>query len=232
MERQIEHYRTKTAERDRRPKARKGISVRPNFLFIAGLVLITLLAAKIFISGIYLHSDTLNIPILDIAMAKENIGGIAEAKEAEDAKKTETKQAETKQSDADLNAKTISLKAKEQELKDREAAVIRKEQSLAPLQAEVDAKIEQLNELQLQLTALAKDIAGREQALKDEKINHLVTLYSSMDASKAANILDKLNIDTVVRILANMKGKSAGQILAAMSAEKGARISEKLSDME
>ena len=50
-----------------------------------------------------------------------------------------------------------------------------------------------------------------------------------MEANKAASIMDKLPIDTVVRILGNMKGKSAGQILAMMSPEKGATISVKLS---
>jgi len=201
--------------------------MRPKFLLVAVLFLIVLLVVKIFVSGLYLHFDKLKVPVMDIAMAEENSGKQAIAKEA-DTKQTETKQP----AGADLAATTASLKKKEQELKEREAAVLKKEQELAPLQAEVDAKIEQLNELQVTLTAMAKEIAEKEQGLKDEKINHLVTLYSAMDASKAAKIMDKLNLDTVVKILANMKGKSAGQILAAMSVDKGAVISEKLSNLE
>jgi len=195
--------------------------MKPNFLLVTVLFLMALLVAKIIISGLYLHFDSVKLPVINIAMAEENSG-----------KQTDAKQAETKQPDSDLNAKMTSLKKKEQELKDREATLQRKEQELAPLQADVDAKIAQLNELQVKLTAMAKEIAEKEQGLKDEKINHLVTLYSSMDASKAAAILDKLNLDTVVRILANMKGKSAGQIMAAMNAEKGAVISESLSKMD
>jgi flagellar motility protein MotE (MotC chaperone) len=190
-------------------------------LFVAVLILVALLVAKIIVSGLFLHFDSLKLPIANIAMAQESSD-----------KKTDARQADTKQTDADLNARMASLKKKEQELKEREASVQRKELVLAPLQAEVDAKIEQLNELQIKLTAMAKEIAEKEQGVKDEKINHLVTLYSSMEAAKAAKILDKLNTETVVRILANMKGKSAGQILGAMSADKGAIISESLSKTE
>lgn len=201
--------------------------MRPKFLLVAVLFLITLLAAKIIVSGLYLHFDALKIPVMNIAMAEEN--GVKQAA----AKEADTKQAETKQSAAtDLTVTAANLKKKEQELKDREAVVLKKEQELAPLQAEVDAKIEQLNELQVKLTAMAKEIAEKEQGLKDEKVNQLVTMYSAMDAAKAAKILDKLNLDTVVKILANMKPKSAGPILAAMSTDKGAVISERLSNME
>ena len=68
--------------------------------------------------------------------------------------------------------------------------------------------------------------------MKDTKITHLVALYSSMEPARAAVIMDKLNMDTIVRILSNMKGKVAGQILAAMDPEKGATISERLGKME
>lgn len=53
-----------------------------------------------------------------------------------------------------------------------------------------------------------------------------------MEAANAASIMDKLQIDTIVLILSNMKGKSAGQILAMMNPEKGALISERLSKTE
>ena len=79
------------------------------------------------------------------------------------------------------------------------------------------------------LTLFAKQLAEREEALNSAKIGHLVSLYSAMDPAKAAQIMDKLKLDTVVLILSKMRGKIAGQILAAMDTEKGALISEKLS---
>jgi flagellar motility protein MotE (MotC chaperone) len=53
-----------------------------------------------------------------------------------------------------------------------------------------------------------------------------------MEPAKAAAIMDKLKVDTVVRILRHMKGKSAGKILSMMNPELGATISEKLSQMD
>jgi len=201
--------------------------MRSKFMIVTVLFLMTLLAVKIIISGLYLHFDTLKVPVMNISIAAEDIITQAAAEEAV------AQQSDTGQSTVtDLITTAAELRKKEQELKEREAAVLKKEQELAPLQAEVDAKIEQLNELQETLTAMAKEIAEKEQTLQDEKMTHLVSLYSNMDASKAARIMDKLDLDTVVKILGNMKGKSAGQILAAMSAEKGAVISERLSKPE
>lgn len=200
--------------------------MKTKFMLVTILFLMSLLAAKIVISGLYLHFDTLKVPVMNIAISQEDIIKQAAAGEAV------AQQPDADQPATDLIATAAELKKKEQELKEREAAVLKKEQELAPLQAEVDARIEQLNELQETLTAMAKEIAEKEQTLQDEKITHLVSLYSNMDATKAARIMDKLDMDTVVKILANMKGKSAGQILAAMSAEKGALISERLSRTE
>ena len=106
------------------------------------------------------------------------------------------------------------------------------EEELLPLKHEIDSKLEELNDLQKNLTNFAKKLAERENALKDSRITHLVTLYSSMEAPAAAIIISKLNMDTVVRIMSNMKGKTAGQILAMMDPEKGAIISERLSRPE
>jgi flagellar motility protein MotE (MotC chaperone) len=50
-----------------------------------------------------------------------------------------------------------------------------------------------------------------------------------MEPAKAAAIMEKLKLETVVKILRNMKGKAAGRIVAMMSPEKGAKISEALS---
>ncbi|MGD8385810.1 MAG: hypothetical protein PVG49_01620, partial [Desulfobacteraceae bacterium] len=84
-------------------------------------------------------------------------------------------------------------------------------------------------EIQANLTAFAKKLAEREKTLKDTKVEHLVSLYQAMEPERAAAIMSKLEVVTVVRILGNMRGKSAGLILAAMSPDRGAAISEQLS---
>jgi flagellar motility protein MotE (MotC chaperone) len=121
------------------------------------------------------------------------------------------------------------LKRKEAQLRAKETFLKNKETELMPLKDEVEAKLAELSELQTRLTTLAKELAEKEKSLRDEKMAHLVALYSAMDPTKAAAIMDKLKTDTVVLILRHMKGKSAGEIVGMMNPEKGALISEELS---
>jgi flagellar motility protein MotE (MotC chaperone) len=171
-------------------------------------VFMLLLMAKIVISGVYLQLDNIQVSTSNLALAEDKGGAVPS------------------------DDRPLGLKNKEDELKERERRLKAKEEELVPLKKEVEAKVAELNELQATLAAFAKELAEREKALRDAKIAHLVSLYGAMDPSKAAAIMDKLKIDTVVRILGNMKGKSAGQILAMMKPEKGALISEKLSQPE
>ncbi|MBN2059174.1 MAG: hypothetical protein JW882_02050 [Deltaproteobacteria bacterium] len=170
------------------------------------IVLVLMVLAKIAVSGIFLQFQPVSFTGAPLALAEEQTG-------AEEPDPEETK---------------ILLRKKEEDLIERENSLKKREQALVPLGKEIDSKIEELNELQIRLTAYAEDLAEREQALKDSRMEHLVALYSSMDPERAAIIMDKLQNDIIVRILSGMKGKSAGQILSMMDPEKVALISEKL----
>jgi flagellar motility protein MotE (MotC chaperone) len=184
--------------------------VKNNLVLITIFLFILLFSAKIVLNGIYLGLDMAPFGGMDLALAEEGEKDQAVA----------------------LEEMRRALRKKESELKQREADLKNREEELLPLKNEIDAKIQELNDLQTQLTRFAKDLAEREKSLEDAKIGHLVSLYSSMEAGRAAAIMDKLQIDTIVLILANMKGKSAGQILAMMDPEKGALISEKLCNLD
>jgi flagellar motility protein MotE (MotC chaperone) len=125
-----------------------------------------------------------------------------------------------------------ALLRKEQRLREWEEELREREEQIRPLQKEIDRKMAELEEIQSDLTAFAKKLAEREQALNDTQVKHLVSLYQSMEPERAAAIMGKLDVPTVVRILGNMRGKSAGQILASMPPERGAAISEQLSRTE
>jgi flagellar motility protein MotE (MotC chaperone) len=167
-----------------------------------------LLLAKILFSSLYLKEGGIPISSGTLALAEDSTGSVS-----------------TEELDQ-------VLRNKEKELKEKEALLKMREDELLPLKKEIEAKVADLNELQERLTAFAKDLAEREKALRDAKIAHLVNLYEAMEPTQAAAIMEKLNMETVVRILGNMKGKSAGKILAAMKPEKGALVSEKLSQLE
>ncbi|MCF8061222.1 MAG: hypothetical protein K9M82_01790 [Deltaproteobacteria bacterium] len=128
--------------------------------------------------------------------------------------------------------KEQALMKKEERLREWEEELQKREQQILPLQKEIDRKMAELEDIQANLTAFAKKLAEREKALNDTKVQHLVSLYQAMEPERAAAIMGKLDIPTVVRILGNMRGKNAGQILASMSPERGAAISEQLSRTE
>jgi flagellar motility protein MotE (MotC chaperone) len=165
-----------------------------------------LLAAKIFLSGWYLGSQSMRIDVPGVVLAEE--AGTPDHPEIP----------------LDEN-----LRKKEKELRDREARLNRREAELKVLQDKIDTRMSELNDLQTKLLNFSKKLAEREGALQDAQMTHLVALYSAMDPGKAAAIMNKLNLNTVVRILKYMKGKNAGKIMAMMDPDRGATISEALS---
>ena len=137
--------------------------------------------AKMILSGLYISSHY--------------FGGEAFAKQEEKAPVQPQMPVVTEQS---LIKKQMELKKKEQE-------IAKKEKEYLALKEETEAKMAELNELQVKLANYAKKLAQREKALKDAKMAHLVSLYTAMDPAKAAAIMEKLKMVTVVKILRNMK---------------------------
>ena len=208
---------TEKNERNSHHKVWKAIFVNRKISLIGiGLAFTLLIIAKIVSNFLYLQSGYIKFPSSNLAMA------------------------ENKAQDDPVNGAVQSssepplamLRKKELELKEKETLLKRREEELLPLKEEIDEKLSQLNAIQARLTSFAQELADKEKALKDVKIGHLVALYSAMEPAKAAAIMDKLKIETVVRILSSMKGKSAGQILGMMKPERGATISEKLSQTD
>jgi flagellar motility protein MotE (MotC chaperone) len=66
--------------------------------------------------------------------------------------------------------------------------------------------------------------------LSDERIRHLVKIYSSMKPKAAAELMNKLDINVAVEVFLSMKGDIAGGILSYMDTEKAATITKKLAN--
>lgn len=178
---------------------------RRHLAYVMGLFVV-LVISKLFMTGLFLRSEP------------ERTTGLASAHADEKGSPS----GGDRTLDEELKKRAAELRAREDQVKKREA-------ELLPLKEEIETKMAELTELQSRLISYSKELADREKALSDAKMDHLVALYSAMEPSKAAAILDKLKLDTVVLILRHMKGKSAGGILAMMPPEKGALISEELS---
>jgi flagellar motility protein MotE (MotC chaperone) len=115
-----------------------------------------------------------------------------------------------------------------QALNAREQALDRREAELRTLERELDEKLENLKALEVRMQKLI-DSAG---TIQDEKMAHLVDVYSNMKPKQAAQVLGTLDETIAVRILAGMSGRKAGEILSSVQADRAAALSEALTRLQ
>lgn len=121
-----------------------------------------------------------------------------------------------------------SLNRKQDDLNRKQEDLNRREQELKGLEQQMDAKLAQMQDLEARIQTMLKDAKG----LKDDKLRHLVDVYTNMKAKQAATVLETLDEKIAVRILAGMRGRQAGEILTFVQAEKAAKLSEALTRMQ
>ena len=126
------------------------------------------------------------------------------------------------------NAVPATDEERAQALNAREQALDRKEAELKALEAELDGKLENLRALEVRMQKLI-DSAG---TIQDEKMAHLVDVYSNMKPKQAAQVLETLEESIAVRILAGMSGRKAGEILSSVRPDRAAFLSEALTRLQ
>lgn len=144
------------------------------------------------------------------------------AAHAADPAPEDKKKEESQQPPEGMNANDWkALKAKEDEL-------ARKERSLKTLEQSLDQKLAKLADLEKKINKMMDDA----NVLKDDKIKHLVGVYSSMKPKSAAAVIETLDMRLAVKILAGMRGKTAGSILNSVEPKKAAKLSEALTRLQ
>ena len=111
-------------------------------------------------------------------------------------------------------------------IKQRNEQLTIREQELKELEKQVDEKIKKLEALE---ASIQSEVDTYRQ-LSDERIRHLVKIYSSMKPKAAADLMNKLDINVAVEVFLSMKGDIAGGILSYMDTEKAATITKKLAN--
>jgi flagellar motility protein MotE (MotC chaperone) len=146
---------------------------------------------------------------------------------AEPAEKKE--QAEASGNEAADSSQTPAVgEDRVQALNEREKALDKREAELRVLEMELDDKLKNLKALEVRMQKLI-DSAG---AIQDEKMVHLVNVYSNMKPKQAAQVLETLDEPIAVRILAGMSGRKAGEILSSVRADRAAALSEALTRLQ
>ena len=113
-------------------------------------------------------------------------------------------------------------------LERRQSELDNRQEELNAMEVRVNDKLEEMQALEGRIKMMLKDA----QTLQDEKLRHLVDVYTNMKPKQAAQVLETLNEQTAVRILAAMRGRQAGEILTNVSPEKAAKLSEMLTKMQ
>lgn len=111
-----------------------------------------------------------------------------------------------------------------QQLRERAEALDRQEQALKAMEADLNARLAKLQELEGAL----KGMLTEAKSIKDEKMRHLIDVYTNMKSKQAASVLETLDEHIAVKILAGMKGRQAGEILTFVTPKKAAKLSEDL----
>ena len=117
-----------------------------------------------------------------------------------------------------------TIEKKNRELKRREEELRIKELRIKAIETKVSKDLEKIE----------KGISESKQQLgiQDEKIKEnveaLVKVYSSMKPEEAANLIEAIDDDLALRIVAGMKSKIAGKVLSKLDVKVAKRISETL----
>jgi flagellar motility protein MotE (MotC chaperone) len=131
-------------------------------------------------------------------------------------------------------AETIGLTElfakKEQQLRLKEEELKQKEAGLLLLKQEVSAKLAELTALQQKVADDLDELKRREKAQQDNRIKKLGEMYKAMEPARAAKLMERLDEHIAVKIIAKMRGRAAGEILAGMELNKAAQISRRLSE--
>jgi flagellar motility protein MotE (MotC chaperone) len=136
---------------------------------------------------------------------------------------------------AEVSALMEQLEMKRLQLKDEEERIKQEQDQLEQLKRDIDLKLDELAVVQAKIDAsLAEQAQIEAQAQKSQeeaeaaKIKQLVKVYTSMKASKAAEIINKLDMNVIYEVFSNMKGEQVGQILTYVDGDRAAEITERL----
>ncbi|MBF0224202.1 MAG: hypothetical protein HQK76_01990 [Desulfobacterales bacterium] len=135
----------------------------------------------------------------------------------------------------DIQSVLDSLEGKKKAIEQEKEMVEQEKRKLELVKQEIESKIQELSNLNNQIEANLKKIseiettkANQQKAEEEVKIKQLVKVYTTMKPKTAAGLIDKLEIDVVMKIFQRMKGDQIAQILAYVNQDRAAKISELL----
>lgn len=130
-------------------------------------------------------------------------------------------------SDTNMEVNNINpetLERKRIDLEKEKKEIDAEKESLNTLKDEIDRKVVELTKLQ---ETIRNDLEQKK-IVQENRIKHLIKVYTTMPPKKAAALIEKLEMEVVMELFSQMKGENVGEILPYVSPEKAAKISEQL----
>ena len=112
----------------------------------------------------------------------------------------------------------------EKELKAREQEIVRREEELLALEQQIQEEMERLLALQEEAKATLEGLTE----VKDKAFNDLIKVYSTMKASKVADLLNVMEDRDALEILRGLKNETVADILPRLERAKAVRLSRQL----
>ena len=117
-----------------------------------------------------------------------------------------------------------TIEKKNRELKRREEELRIKELRIKAIETKVSKDLEKIEKG----ISESKQQLGIQDEKTKENVEALVKVYSSMKPEEAANLIEAIDKDLALRIVAGMKSKIAGKVLSKLDVKVAKRISETL----
>ena len=117
------------------------------------------------------------------------------------------------------------MEERQQDLDRREAAVRREEERLKLLRSDIEGL---LKKQAGPAKSAAVSPSGGKPTTPTPNLVHLSQAFETMPVEEAAQRIEKMRESVALDLLARLKSKTAGQILAALDPTKAARLVEKL----
>ena len=123
-----------------------------------------------------------------------------------------------------LRERQMQLDERDKQLANRDKQLADREAALRLVQQQIEDKLTSLALLRKEMSDLLQEKASFE----EKRFEHLVKVYEVMKPEEVSSLFERLNEDTAARLLYQMKEKKAGQILASISPQVAAKLSERL----
>ena len=117
-----------------------------------------------------------------------------------------------------------TIEKKNRELKRREEELRIKELRIKEIEAKVSRDLEKIEKG----ISESKQQLGMQDEKTKENVQSLIKVYSSMKPEEAAGLIEAIDDDLALKIVAGMKSKIAGKVLSKLDVKVAKRISETL----